>query len=98
MSCREDAISRKYAINQIEMAMGEVTDCETREQLSRFKDFLHALPSQQELEEHVYCTECEHLTLSEEMLDCPYSSICHFWNPEDSAPRHDRCCYAPKGR
>lgn len=49
----------------------------------------------QELFEQVYCTQCKHLSLSEDEISYPYSSRCMLWNPEDSAPRQNRPCYAP---
>lgn len=89
----EDAISRTYALNQMDMAIREASSEGQREQFERFKDFLRALPSLQELEEQVRCTDCEYYACKHS--HCIYSSICCPDSPEGQRPRYDRMYFSP---
>ena len=93
-SMNGDAISRAYALNQMDMAIKETTSQEEREQFMRFKKFLLALPSLQELEEKVRCTDCEYYACGNN--NCIYAGVCCPDSPEEQRPRCERMYFSPK--
>ena len=92
----EKSIDREYAIKQVEMLIKSATDDFEKKQFNNIKTLFSVLPNSKTLERHVYCSECRYFLVTEEDMSCPYSDLCHFWNPEDSAPIHLRPCYSPK--
>ena len=55
-----------------------------------------ALPNTNDLDKHVYCTECTHFYADEDGMHCMFRDSCYFWEPEDSTPMHMRPYYTPK--
>lgn len=90
----KDIISRQYAINQIEMSILESNNSEEKEYFECFKNFLQALPTTEELNEQVSCTECEYLKRDGESVSCCYESKCYLRNIETSAPMYVRQCFS----
>ena len=90
------SIDFKYAMTQVEVAAREAkTDLE-RQVIEGFRGVLLVLPNRKDLKRHVYCSECEYFSATEEDIYCPYSDLCQLWDPEDSAPLSKRPCYLPK--
>lgn len=78
------------------MAIKETSDQEEKEQFKRFIDFLTVLPSVRELDEYVYCIDCEWFSSDGENISCEHSDLCNFYNPEDSERWCHRPCYCKK--
>lgn len=94
----EKSIDREYAIKQVEMQIKFATNEFKIKQFENIKALFSVLPNSKTLERHVYCSECRHFSVTEDDMSCPYSDLCHFWNPEDSAPIHLRPCYTPSSK
>ena len=91
-----DMISRSYAINRVKMAIKKSKSAFSKSAFNKFIEFLTLLPPVSELEEHVYCTNCQYFNIDGEDIDCNYKDICCLYNPEDSMAKSVRCCYSEK--
>lgn len=91
----EKSMDREYAIKQVEMLIKFASNEFERKQYENLRTLFSVLPNTKDLERQVYCSECQHFSVTEGELNCPYSDLCHFWNPEDSAPIRLRPCYTP---
>lgn len=87
-------IDREYALNQAKLGYQEAETSEEKRRWESLIDFLTVLPSPDDLEEQVYCTNCEHFSADEANVYCKYKSICQLRDAEDSAPRRLRWCYS----
>lgn len=90
----KDIISRSYTLTQIELAIREATGID-RVHLEQIRDFIKVLPCDEELDEQVYCGECEYLRVRGTKMTCRYKDKC-FFIPEGSTPRRQRPCWTPK--
>ncbi len=94
----EKSMDREYAIKQVEMLIKSSCNEFERKQFENLKTLFSVLPNSKALERHVCCSECRHFSVTEDDMSCPYSDLCYFWNPEDSASIHLRPCYTPSSK
>ena len=46
--------------------------------------------------EYVYCTNCKHFQICDEIAHCSFERLCDIKNCEDSKPFSERPCYVSK--
>lgn len=91
----QDLIDREYAIKKAELEIEESSSENDKKIFESIIDFLSALPTPEDLEEEVYCNECEHYKLNDDDEPrCKYKNRCMFDSPEEAELRKLRWLYS----
>lgn len=91
-------LGREELLKNLEQAYQDAKDDKTRKQITQLKVMALMFPAEEALNEHVYCTNCEHFSVTEEEVSCPFANECYLWDTEDSAPRFIRWRYTPAAK